>query len=202
MTTHETSNRAELTVKTKPQKCVDADATRYALGNLQAIPSTDNKTWLCATDGRKLAAVLVDGRTDETRLVPAKILSARHKSTKATLNGRWENDKGQHIDKEPEGMFPKVRDVLPKIVDGNYLQVSLDANFIHELKQALNTDNHGAVLNLLIPKPEKSDHVDGAVYVVGERGIGVVMPCTHDKRSTPVKEYNRMAQQFARDCDK
>ncbi len=181
---------SSITISTKPHKCTDSESSRYALGNCRAFPAEDGVV-LVATDGRKLAAVQCDGELPAPEYVPSAVLPRTVKPVRIERNGRWENDKGAFSEPIPDsvGRFPRVRDAIPESAAG-YSVLTIDATYVRQLYEALNTKAQSSI-TLFIPEANKDGCVDSAIPVLGEKGIGVLMPMTSEKSKRG--EYDALA---------
>ena len=179
---------AEFTI-TVPQGCkingsVADERSRYAIDGVLVAPSkSEGKAWLCATDGRHLAAVCTYATGTVGRVVvqPDSIKSARS----MTINGKVRSEKGsvrspkiEERDTLPADVtFPPLADVMPKGVtraDG-YNWIGLNANLLRKLADSI---GDGQIAIGVPPNPCKPIAAIGFERDMFDNpiGVGVLMP--------------------------
>ncbi len=192
--------KARFSPNTKIQVCCDAESSRYSLGGIHISPG-EGGVWATATDGRHMAIVKYDGEADKPQLVPTDVLPTRkgdlNGNYNVTLNGRWEGDNGRFAD-TPTGRFPHACDVVPNLPPG-VIQLAIDPTYLSNLQKALNSDQRGLTL-FITPPAEGNNEVEHAVAVVGQHGIGIVMPLSgsgddRDKYDEQSSEYAKAFRQ-------
>lgn len=198
--------KAEIHIKTRIDKVVDPESSRYALGCVQATPRSEGEVFLTATNGRSLVVLPAEGHVDQERLIPGEVLPKKkvgRLAHKVRLNGHWLSSDGRYS-AEPEGRFPQTQDCFaerehheadvndPAVLwAGHSIQVSLDPKLLLEMAEAMNESDR--VLTLFL-RANKAGVVEHSINVLGEKGVGVLMPCSTDKRAgarwdAMVKEY-------------
>lgn len=198
--------KAEVRIKTRIDKVADPQSSRYALGCVQATPRSEGEVFLTATNGRSLVVLPAEGYVDRERLIPGEVLPKKKIGRlphKVSLNGHWLSSDGRY-GAEPEGRFPQTQDCFAEreypeadvndpdaLWAGHSLQVSLDPKLLLEMAEALNESDR--VLTLFL-RANKAGVVEHSINVLGEKGVGVLMPCSADKRAgerwdAMVKEY-------------
>lgn len=173
--------KADVILTTRIDRAADPNSSRYTLGNLQATPIDSERVFVTASNGRHLAIVRAFGRLDQERLIPAAVLpkkKIKKGGHKITLNGRWENSDGKFAADEDLGRFPQTADIVPLREYSDCVKVTLDAESLLALRDALNTDQRGLTLYI---KPDKAGRVCSSIAVSGQHGIGVLMPLAEDK---------------------
>ena len=207
MSCHEKENAV---VRTRLDLASDTESSRYALSAIQVVPSDeDGKVWLTATDGRILAAVETEGEVDQRRLMPVAVVkttkSQRSQGLTVERNGRWEaatrNRTGVKIavGDDVKGRFPRCEEIIPEVRNATVLH--LDGNLLHNLYLALGGENDQRGITLFVPPAdEKTGIVESAVAVLGEHGLGVIMPlnpCSNrDDKDRERKRYEEHAQRY------
>jgi len=178
---------SHIVTKTRIAAACDEESTRYALGSVQAVPAGKDRVWLTATDGRCFAAVETDGTLDDgPELIPAKVFPTRKahfpKCIPAALdrtNGVWKNNRKTPTIAEPsDGRFPKTADVVKDITEVDASErrtVTIDAKLLLNIQEALsdNDSPEKECVTLLL-----SDNNENSIGIVGNAGIGVLMPCS------------------------
>lgn len=167
--------KAKFTVKTKPAKATDPDYSRYALGHVVASPATDG-VWLTASNGRIVAATKVEGEIDKARYVPTSVMPTLKRGGTVELNGQWQNDKGKFAE-EIDASACRYPDVSSALATGCGTVVTLDAQLLLNLAQAICEADERPTLTLFLPAANKKGYIEGGIGVLGSSGIGTVMPC-------------------------
>ncbi len=185
--------------------CGDGD-----LSMVQTIVSYDGTALLAATDGKVAALV---GTTSEcgpiaislaAHSIPAPLakpgaLRFAHNPNKSELFGTefaWADDTKGIWRQQPEaGAFPRLDDVFP-FTDERTVVVGLSAENLRRLASAVNSANNpegvSAVVLLITPPGLSGGTVDKPIGVLGDVGIGVIMPTGGAIRSAAVMKYNRL----------
>jgi hypothetical protein len=162
------------TPRTKIDACCDLASSRYALGSVEVIPSTEKGEVYCsATDGRVATVAIADGEADGVSLMPAKLAKP---GKLVSLNGRWEC--AGKVANTTEGRFPRLEDVLPTPTAPypemtEYTTLVLKGPQLKLIADAIAGES--GTLTLFVPRNGAKGYVDGAIAIVGENGLGVVM---------------------------
>jgi hypothetical protein len=198
--------RAKVEIETEIAKCCDQESTRYSLSALQLVPATDTEIYVTATNGRILAVNRCEGMTLGEQLIPGELVAKAPKgqAKRVEANGRLEVTTGRGAKlktvigaAEVEGRFPMVAEVFPKIdsAEGWRTLTIRPAELIKLMGACSSFDQ----ITLLIPPPRvplaesKDDdvsQVDQAMPVWGDKGFGLVMPCTGDGKLVRRKDEN------------
>ena len=203
---HELDLHVRLRLDTRLKGCLDSESTRYALSHAQVTPSeSDNTVFVAATNGRLAAVIAAEGTADRQYLMPSEVLPTTQTGAVVELNGQWQNSKGRYQQEtDAPGRFPKVEEVLPAI-DPDSRVLHINADFILEIAKALNAkSDDGQGITLFVPPAPERDNADGktvegAIAIVGHRGIGVVMPCCGDVKEfaqQQISKYNTFASEY------
>jgi hypothetical protein len=166
----------QVEIQSKLGPVCDKGSGRYALGSVQVTPADNGRVYLAACNGRAMALVGANGTSDKERLIPNEALPS--KPGKVTLNGRWESVSGKKTtvvgDPVSEGRYPRLVDVVTEL--GDRKQIRLNIKYLLAIAEAINDagGQHPHELDLFISEPDKS------VMLVGDLGVGVLMPVTHD----------------------
>ena len=180
----------KLTLETDLSKCCDADTQRYALCGARATPG-DGVVYLAATNGKVAAVVEVQGELDAQTLIPGCVCKP---GVVTGQPGDWRHAKGKKLTASldrVEGVFPPLQEALKlrKVA----LAVRLDARLLADLAKAVTEGESAGRVTLLI------DDADHAVGVVGNKGIGAIMPLSHgdDKASDCAATFRGVAERYA-----
>jgi hypothetical protein len=205
----QTEPHAKLTIRTRLGRGVDPASTRYALGNALVTPIPDrNDTCLATTcDGRIMAIVECDGATDREYLVPGDLLPAKKNADprQCELNGHWTATPLRHnvlrkaeavVAKrvDPAQRFPSGQGMgqcIPYIDPKSVRLVTIDPALLQQLADCLNDPNTKGI-TLVVPKPKKGRQVESSIGVIGDAGIGVIMPLD------PGREDGELSGEFCR----
>ena len=185
---------------TKIHECTDNESVRYGLSNVQFRPAkADSKTSPClvASDGRILAIVPTlaeynGEQPDEPILIPGEVFDRRKTYVEnadiesgdmrqpkqafvRSLGGEWTGSSGK-LREGCKDRFPKIHDIAKQIDSSDCTVLALDANLLRKLADSISGEEK--TIKLIIPQTELGKSVQSAVSVVGERGIGVLMPMT------------------------
>jgi hypothetical protein len=202
--------------ETKFAKAVDVESTRYALSAAEVIPAGDGKTvYASATDSRQLSVVRCKGETDRRVLIPGAMLPNRKPTTRkpftVSKNGRWETSDGKFTDRETEGRFPRVCDVIPEVSTETHISLTLDVRYLSKIADATGATS----LTMLVPLPVENTYdktapkhcVTRTVCVLpnscdGDHadGFGVIMPLTGSDADFAAFNTKREAYAAAHDA--
>jgi hypothetical protein len=163
--------------------CCDAEASRYALGNIQVKRINKASALAIATDGCCASVVKIGGEFNEDEVFMPGSLLAKKMPTFVTGNGTWQavkrDRKGNEEywnGKEADGRFPKIKDVVPATSKGELISVSINPDLIAQLAKALDckkSDDLSPTITLII---DTGDLEHAPIRVVGPAGVGVLMP--------------------------
>tara|TARA_R110000803_G_scaffold193054_2_gene255968 strand:- start:302 stop:1384 length:1083 start_codon:yes stop_codon:yes gene_type:complete len=199
--------KTRIELQSNPAACCSDSNSRYALQNVEIRQSSAeaDKVFLGATDGRHAAIVKAPGTTAETSQAPGKIFPSkknqwpkRPADQLVTINGNGNQWSRSAVQKptaielqEIDGRFPDIADVMPDI--SGLQEITLDVALLAKLAEALNTHNsmEATKLTLFVGK------ADQPAAIVGQNGIGVIMPYTKDKQAG---RYNAQLAEYKRSC--
>jgi hypothetical protein len=196
-------------------KVLDSSHGRYALGFPRFDPITNKRGRWIATNGKVAVVVHVDGnfdKTDDSYAVPPEVMPKKKTLRDVRLlDGSWSATGPSGSDSvvvanptdDEAGRFPDVYpSVFPESFDtftdkGGATQsrthVSLDARLLLSVAEAINCKLEGSkTVTLAIGGPGDS------VAVVGDTGIGVIMPCLGEDNKAQASAYKRNAVESAR----
>lgn len=203
--------KASVRIRTALAAVTDPDSSRYNLGDVRAVQGADGTVWLSATDGRMAAVIPAEGFVDRPTMLPHEILPLKKKDfgrdgAAVTLNGKWES-RPYEIGKpfagsakecpagEREGRFPAMSDMFhPLPAD---VVLSINAQKLLKLAEAINDGHSGNPLGcvtLLIRRADDGTVTD-AVRVVGDAGIGLIMPLDAE-RTNDLARYNVLSESY------
>ncbi len=185
--------------------CNTMGCARYAIGHVLASRSNDHddSVWLCATDGRQLSARQVVGSNDHGRLIPQEVFPRTRKRDKILTHGpngkpagQWVCKADNRIAEAPTGRFPDADQVVPADIKA-YVALAIDARILAKLAEAIGDD--AATVTLFLPPTDDYGYVAAPIPVLGEKGIGVLMPIAVDEPSSKrVVNYVNLANDFRR----
>lgn len=183
---------SKLTLRSDLSKCVkDFDAKYGGMCGVKATPG-DGVVYLAGTNGKVAAVVEVQGELDAPVLVPGPVCKP---GVVSGGPGAWEHQKGKKVTvfREDLGgqLFPPLQEALKlrKVA----ATVRLDARLLDDLAKAITEGECAGHVTLLI------DDADHAVGVVGNQGIGVIMPLSRgdDKASDYAATFRGVAERYA-----
>lgn len=190
-----------------PTACCDPNSTRYAMGCALVTPAADG-VFVSATGSRCATAIKCGGTASEPHLMPMKIVGKGKKpdytgrSTQIVFDGRWECD-GRVMDcADNSGRFPDLPRVMPDVdVYGNdAVVVEFSASLIAKIAAAL-----GDELVLIFRRDvhtENPEHdprrVVDAITVLGESGVGILMPLTSDNVDDSIRRVKEFTAEYAK----
>lgn len=183
--------------------CTAKESSRYAIAGVY-VAAKGNQVTAAATDGRCLSLTRCDSIEGTTwaGIVPADLMPGKsdkltHHRT-LTLNGTATRATRKGTTSAPlvEGTFPPVASVVPEFADNalgtddTYCHhvVTLDPELLLSVAKAIQEldDKKRHVVTLLLPKnPHR------AIGVLGNRGIGVMMPVETWSRAELIDQYTR-----------
>lgn len=176
-----------------------AEAGRYAIDAVAVLrsPECPDDALLLATDGRMLAVVSAtiteDGDCAGADLVPQWISPKFAKVAKKTRTLRmahgakdglfgstrtWVDDEDGRFEPHPEGgHFPPIVNVLPR-EDHADVVFHVNVGMLAVMARALNSPDADCRegLTIMLKAPKGNAAADGGLMVIGNAGIGVVMP--------------------------
>jgi antirestriction protein ArdC len=201
------------------KNCVESDTSR----NLHCIRvSKGVNPWVTATTGRIMVSIRSVGENDgDVRLIPAKVFPSVAEikgqsadkpgcpevsmngapEAKLTLKGESKRIVDVNIDPN-EQRYPKVPSVIPEFKSEDVFVVCLNLSFLNAIHEALTSPgSESQGCSLIVPRPAdgKTSHL--TVGVIGENGIGLIMPLGLDggeggDAAKIVKEFNEAAEAF------
>lgn len=159
--------KTHVVLSTRIDRCCDTESARYALRFVQVTPDPDDPdmVYAAATDARCLAITHLEGASPTEMLIPREALAKRA----GDLGGSVETTDGKTFTfckvkqkgnnelrtvtvDEPAGRFPQSQDIMA-LVDGDYLQVSLDVEMLTRLADAVGRNEEHRYTTLFIRKP-------------------------------------------------
>jgi len=149
-------------------KCCDTKSTRYALGSVLVTPKAgcDDACYVAATDCRGLTIVECTGTVPDEVLIPAVTRSS---------------------DGEMPGEFPDVQNFIPEATTHSH--VTLDSQILRRIAKAIGSENRRVTL-LFLDDPTKP------VLLLGEHGIGVLMPAWNEDEGNQRPRYNAIRNSY------
>jgi len=178
--------------KTMLSCCANAkDNWRYSLAEAYATRQHEGSVWVIATDCRCLSAVRTTGENDESRLVPRCIFPSGRRPESVVFDGsRWTAPSSRRYGDPPTGRFPKVQDILPDLADTRETvnSIAIDARLLANIQRAICDDRQYIRLYF--------NGAEGTIAVVGDRGIGVVMPCEDKDNNADRAQYQSQRQEI------
>lgn len=172
---------------TKIQAAAEVEA--HGLAGVRVLPATKGVV-LVASDARIVAVVHEErGHVSRASTIPRAVLpgTAVERLAPLTLSGtQWRKPIGEGrfvISEENPGCYPNIDTVkvFPETLSERVC-VKLDTALLGKLVTALNNGDTG--VHLFINR----DDVNAAVIVVGEHGMGAIMPMEQD-RAQHEREY-------------
>lgn len=197
---------------TRIEAVADDMSDRYALNNIliSRAASCISRAWACATEGRMLAAIpLDDCGIPPGTMIPAKPVGLMRKLV-SKLNRRKPDAWHVEVDERSvkvrstgglvvegmvgEGRLPRsLPEALVEVPEDEYCQVSIDADLLHRLADALTEDGERKEIALFIPK----NNPNKAIGVRGTRGIGTLMCLQHEPSRSDRDRYHQLRSEFA-----
>lgn len=170
--------------------------TRYSLGDPRFFPVTNKRgRWVAAT-GNAAVVVHVDGdfdKADDVYVVPAEVVPTKKADRTVSLkDGEWTSNGSVTVDAKAEPVDGKpFPDVYPAVFPVNWesyidkkgeeknrLSISINTAILRNVALAVNSrdsrNGDAYVVRISIGGPSDS------VAVVGDSGIGVIMPLSDD----------------------
>ena len=160
----------------KLEKVASTGPSRYEINQIRYEKDND-RTVAIATNGKAMAVVTAESEEtdkDDSVLIPVGALKlSRKNGTKGQINI---NEKtisvsqpdGETVYPKPEGTFPKWQEVIPKYDTQKTREVSIDAQLLYDLAQALGTNE----IKLTIPE----NSFDSILVKTLNGNYGVIMP--------------------------
>jgi hypothetical protein len=201
-------------------KVVDAGSTRYALSGAHVVPHAEfpDEAFAAATNTKVLVISKLKGVVTGTHLVPHTALpqTAAECGCETVLNGeRYEFTKQtrkgpeMRFEKELEGRFPAVENVLPQLGCAEYerlVAVTLDPQLLLNLALALGVNDEASGITLLLPVQLTEDgelsatqRCGSPVACVANGNIGLIMPMSPDspaEHERAVETYESVRQSY------
>lgn len=213
-------------LKTSLKNIPNPNIQGWACCELLATPP-DSPSYIAATEGHILAIVPVETTVSEARRVaiPANICQgAKGKPVELANNGEWRRTERDRYGRLVPGCkvqieasvsmddvrFPEFQSVLPAPTPEKYLALKIDTAFLQKLSAALNTESDS--LTLLIPpaysrvdpktgEREQSRNIADIIPVIGEHGIGVIVPLVVEPRgeacATACRQFNSTRESYS-----
>ena len=177
--------------------CCDSESTRCSIGNVR-LHDQWGQVYATATNGKCLTVCPLEGKIDEPCLMPADAVPTVKAGGQVIGNGEWRTRTGTKKIKErvTEGAidgsrFPHVRKVLEVADKTAPVAIVIDPSLLAKMGKAL-TDEEKPGLTLLI----RPDDVDGPIRVIGEHGIGVLMPMSQEKGAHYFARYDAAVKAY------
>lgn len=183
---------SRLTVPTHIGRVCNTESSRYAMDSVAVLADhrNDNQVFLAATDGRAIAVVPADreqlNNPEASGLTAGWLprdmgkegltvwLSTGKVDTLFGSGIRWVFEhKGELRARDvPEGgQFPPFLDLLPLDVD-DCEAITINADALAKLAEAVSDGDFAPGVTIFLPRGDKQR----ALRVVGNRGIGLIMP--------------------------
>lgn len=178
---------AQFKVAPAIRRAVNTDSFRYALSNALVTPAGDSGgVFVTATDGRQ-ATVYHDpeGTTDGARFLDVRCLpsASRKKPAMVEINGRCESEGKFTALPDCEAKYPDVARVINSPTCES-LELTLNAQLLRTVADSI-VEESDAGITLFITPPENGTSIEEPVQLVGQRGIGVIMPFAIDANRKP-----------------
>lgn len=220
----QTDLKASIRIKTAVAAVTDPESSRYNLGDVRAVQGEQNTVWLSASDGRIAAAVPAEGFVQAPIAIPHEILPHRKKDfgpdgATVTLNGKWTLAPAARYQPEQptrecepsghDGRFPAMSDLLHQLPAD--IVLCIDARRLLTLAEAINDGKSGNPLGCVTLLMQRDDDgtVQGGIRVVGDAGIGLIMPMSDERgngrdlaRYTEMSTVYRAAELKARETER
>ena len=200
-TTARTADRkpmVKVDVPTKIGGVCSEESGRYVMTDVAVLDVDAERSILAATNGRMLALVETDvervNDPGEAGIVPTWLPRAFGQPLKkgprtlrlvrgdrTNLFGAgitWVDDDSKSFAEQIEaGVFPPLDNLVPSLLEGPTVCVTLNAENLAKLAKALSAGADGAGITLFVPVT-KDKACDRPVPCLGTHGIGVIMPGT------------------------
>jgi len=211
-----TSPDRSFKTKTCLSEMLNHETSCYGLSYAQAVPG-NGVVYVGATNGRGVAIEVCDGHLDKRRLVPHEVLPTNKKhydkkdnAVKIELDSdgkKWLSSfKTWGEDGTEDCRYPKLGDHVMYPDDSKVTVFGLQPKLLKQVADALNTKGDGSFgcdehVWMIVPHAGpngKDDILTGVIRIVGEHGIGVVMPCGGEgvSRSKILAEFNKIASAY------
>lgn len=196
-----TEIKTTLALRKNLATCRDEECTRYALASAEVTTTQQGTAYVCTSNGHvaSLAITSAEGQAIRT-LCPAEMFERvpRGKIT-ATLNGRWERSDGRFAE-APAGRFPRMPDIFAKSIESDrledYTAFTLNPDLLTQLAEAIRRNEKDASLALTIFIPRDPTRWAHGCPIVGEAGIGVLMPCHESKPEDETRVQKARLEQY------
>lgn len=158
--------------------CDEVASSRYALGCVQVIASKEpGHVYAAATDGCCAAITEYAGEVAPDLgcvLMPQSMVHAPTAKGKARnpaiLNGQW--TRNEKTAPAIDSRFPRLFDVFPSIIKEDCFVIGLSGEILANLAKAIGNEKGELVLFI-----QRDNTNSQPVVVVGNHGIGLLMPC-------------------------
>ncbi|NBW18340.1 MAG: hypothetical protein EBR82_61235 [Caulobacteraceae bacterium] len=178
--------------------CTAKESSRYAIAGT-LIRVQGERAVAVATDGKCMSLTrletLMPGNWEG--IVPTDALPSRTECTgrkihprTLTLNGTVQRTdaKGRNVTLPPsEGTFPRYADVVPEYLTEDCTVIRLNIDLLASIAHAIASPDIGKVRAVTVMVPHKYGKPIG---VIGNNGIGVVMPIGHNGNKEECDRFN------------